>query len=153
MKPRRGDPKTKRGDAAPATAGWESVAPARRAAFEVLLEVAGGRGHSDELLHSDRLSGLSGTDRNLATALVMGVLRWQIALDARLRTLLARPDQRVAEEVMIALRLGAYQLLHMDRVPAHAALSESVAMCRAAGQEHAAGMVNAILRRLTSTLR
>jgi len=132
-----------------ATAERVGVAPARRAAFEVLLEVSAGRGHSDELLHSARLSGLRGQDRNLATALVMGVLRWQIALDARLRGLLARPDQRVAEEVLVALRMGAFQLLHMDRIPAHAALSESVAMCRAAGQEHAAGMVNAILRRLT----
>ncbi|GAC1364070.1 MAG: 16S rRNA (cytosine(967)-C(5))-methyltransferase RsmB [Acidobacteriaceae bacterium] len=125
------------------------MAAARRAAFEVLLEVGAGRGHSDDLLHSSRLGGLSAQDRNLATALVMGVLRWQIALDARLRTLLARPDQRMAEEVWLALRMGAFQLLHMDRIPAHAALSESVAICRAAGQEHAAGMVNAVLRRLT----
>ena len=130
-------------------AQWVVVAPARRAAFEVLLEVGGGRGHSDELLHTSHLGGLSGQDRNLATALVMGVLRWQIALDARIRGLLSRPDQRVGEEVEVALRMGAFQLLHMDRIPAHAALSESVAMCRAAGQEHAAGMVNAILRRLT----
>ncbi len=55
----------------------------------------------------------------------------------------------MADEVWVALRIGAFQLLHMDRIPAHAALSESVAMCRAAGQEHAAGMVNAVLRRLT----
>ncbi len=128
---------------------WMGVAPARRAAFEVLREVGQGRGHSDELLHSSRLGGLSGQDRNLATALVMGVLRWQIALDARVRGLLDRPDQRMADEVWVALRIGAFQLVHMDRIPAHAALSESVAMCRAAGQEHAAGMVNAVLRRLT----
>ena len=125
------------------------MVPARRAAFEILLEVSTSQGHSDELLHSPRLGGLSGQDRNLTTALVMGVLRWQIALDARLRGLFARPDQRVADEVWVALRMGAFQLLHMDRIPAHAALSESVGMCRAAGQEHAAGMVNAVLRRLT----
>ncbi len=128
---------------------WVGVAPARRVAFEILQEVGAGRAHSDELLHSARLAGLSGQDRNLTMALVMGVLRWEIALDARVRGLLARPDQRMAEEVWIALRLGAFQLLHMDRIPAHAALSESVALCRGAGQEHAAGMVNAVLRRLT----
>ena len=44
--------------------------------------------------------------------------------------------------------MGAFQLLHMDRVPAHAALSESVELCRWAGQPHAAGLVNAVLRRL-----
>ena len=158
MKRHAGDPAARKGrgrgvSSAPAapvqTDLLRGVAPARRAAFAVLLEVGAGRGHSDELLHSPRLSGLSGQDRNLATALVMGVLRWQIALDARMRRMLARPDQRMAEEVWIALRMGAFQLLHMDRIPPHAALSESVALCRAAGQEHAAGMVNAVLRRLT----
>ena len=93
--------------------------------------------------------GLSGQDRNLTTALVLGVLRWQIALDARLRPLLERPDQPMSDEVWLTLRLGAFQLLHMDRIPAHAALNESVTMCRAVGQEHASGMVNAVLRRLT----
>jgi 16S rRNA (cytosine967-C5)-methyltransferase len=91
---------------------------------------------------------LSPEDRNLATALVMGVLRWEIALDAQIRGLLARPEQRLAEPVALALRMGTFQLLHMDRIPAHAALSESVEMCRAAGQPHAAGMVNAVLRKV-----
>ena len=80
----------------------------------------------------------------------MGVLRWQTALDARLSKLLARPDQRLAEPVALALRMGAFQLLHMDRIPAHAVLNESVEMCRAAGQPHAAGMVNAVLRKLAA---
>ena len=100
--------------------------PARAAAFEILMLVGAGRGHSDELLHGRHLRGLSPADRNLATALVMGVLRWQIALDARMRPLLAAAGQRLAEPVEIALRMGAFQLLHMDRIPAHAALSESV---------------------------
>lgn len=114
----------------------------------MLILVGSGRGHSDELLHSSRLSGLSSADKGLATALVMGVLRWQLALDARLRPFLARPDMRAAPEALVAMRLGAFQLLHMDRIPAHAALSESVELCRWAGQPHAAGMVNAVLRRL-----
>ena len=106
------------------------------------------RGHSDELLHSSRLGGLSTADKGLAMALVMGCLRWQLAIDARLRPFLSRPDMRVAEEAMVAMRMGVLQLLHMDRIPAHAALSESVELCRWAGQPHAAGMVNAVLRRL-----
>ncbi len=110
--------------------------------------VGAGRGHSDELLHSSRLSALSTADKALATALVLGVLRWQIALDARLRTLLSRPDTRVADQALVAMRMAAFQLRHMDRIPPHAALSESVELCRWAGQPHAAGMVNAILRRL-----
>ena len=126
------------------------VTPARRAAFEVLTLVGQNKGHSDELLHSALTDGLSGEDRNLATALVMGVLRWQIALDAKIKTLLQRPDQRLAEPVALALRMGAFQLLHMDRIPAHAALSESVELCRAAGEPHATGMVNAILRKVAA---
>jgi 16S rRNA (cytosine967-C5)-methyltransferase len=119
-------------------------------AFEILTLVGEGKGHSDELLHSLPTEALSTEDRNLATALVMGVLRWQIALDARLAKLLARPDQRLAEPVALALRMGAFQLLHLDRIPAHAVLNESVEICRAAGQPHAAGMVNAVLRKLAA---
>lgn len=126
------------------------ISPARVEALQILLAVAEGRGHSDELLHSATLARLSPEDRNLATALVMGVLRWQIALDAEIAPCLARQGQRLAEPVAIALRMGLFQLRHTDRIPAHAALSESVELCRAFGQSHAAGMVNAVLRRLTT---
>ncbi|MGP8260419.1 MAG: RsmB/NOP family class I SAM-dependent RNA methyltransferase [Acidobacteriaceae bacterium] len=128
------------------------IAPARAAAFEILTLLGEGKGHSDELLcgagSGVRMEALEPEDRNLTTALAMGVLRWQIALDARVAKLLARPEQRLAEPVALALRMGAFQLLHMDRIPAHAVLHESVEMCRAAGQPHAAGMVNAVLRKL-----
>ncbi len=126
------------------------LSPARAAAFEILKLVGEKKGHSDELLHSALTDRLSPEDRNLATALVMGVLRWQIALDARVATLLQRPEQRLAEAVTLSLRLGAFQLLHMDRIPAHAALSESVELCRAAGEPHATGMVNAVLRKIAA---
>jgi 16S rRNA (cytosine967-C5)-methyltransferase len=129
------------------------ITPARLAAFEILKLVGEGKGHSDELLHSARVDALSPEDRNLTTALVMGVLRWQIALDARVRSLLQRPEQRLAEPVAIALRMGAFQLLHLERIPAHAALSESVELCRAAGEPHATGMVNAVLRKLAAAQR
>ncbi len=139
------------------TAGVETalakITSSRLAAFEILKLVSEGKGHSDELLHSARLDALSPEDRNLTTALVMGVLRWQIALDARVRSLLQRPEQRLAEPVAIALRMGAFQLLHMDKIPAHAALSESVELCKAAGEPHAAGMVNAVLRKVASAQR
>src|SRR5262249_24945836 len=49
------------------------------------------------------------------------------------------------------LRMGAFQLLHLERIPVHAALSESVELCRAAGEPHATGMVNAVLRKLAAT--
>ena len=138
------------GPTASAAEAIAKISPARAVAFEILTLVGEGKGHSDELLHSLPTEALSTEDRNLATALVMGVLRWQIALDARLAKLLARPDQRLAEPVALALRMGAFQLLHLDRIPAHAVLNESVEICRAAGQPHAAGMVNAVLRKLAA---
>ncbi len=127
-----------------------SVSAARQAALEVLLLVEDNRGHSDELLHGRHLKGLSQADKNLTTALVMGVLRWQIALDARVHPLLQRPDSKLAAPVAMALRLGALQLLHMDRIPAHAALSESVELVKLAGHPYAAGMVNAVLRKVAT---
>jgi len=136
--------------AATATA---KITAARRVAFEILTLVAEGKGHSDELLHGVRVEGLSEPDKHLSTALVMGVLRWQIALDAGWKRFLQRPDQRVPEAVALVLRLGAFQLLHMDRIPAHAAISESVEMCRAAGEPHASGMVNAILRKVATAAK
>jgi len=145
----RGRPKSA-GPTLSAEEAAAKVTPARMAAFAILKLVGEGKGHSDELLHSALTDALSPEDHNLATALVMGVLRWQIALDARFKTLLQRPEQRLAEPVALALRLGAFQLLHMDRIPAHAALSESVELCRAAGEPHATGMVNAVLRKLAA---
>jgi 16S rRNA (cytosine967-C5)-methyltransferase len=128
----------------------KSISPARWAAFHVLMQVETSSAHSDDLLHGAPLRKLSQPDRNLATALVMGVLRWQIALDAELAKLLDRPDQPLPDEIVIALRMGAFQLRHMDRIPAHAALSESVEIVRAAGHPKAAGLVNAILRKLSA---
>lgn len=125
------------------------IAPARSAAFAILDRVATTSAHSDDLLHGPGMSGLSQADRNLATALVLGVLRWQIALDAVMQPLLQRPDLALPSPVATTLRMGAFQLQHLDRIPAHAALSESVELVRAAGHGHAAGMVNAILRKLT----
>ena len=125
------------------------IAPARAAAFHILSRVAVSAAHSDDLLHSLAVNALSPEDRNLTTALVLGVLRWQLYLDALLRPLLQRPDAELHSAALLALRLGLFQLLFLDRVPAHAALNESVELARANGAAHAAGMVNAILRRVS----
>lgn len=130
------------------SAELKKVSPARWSAFHVLQQIEDSSAHSDDLLHGPALRGLSQTDTNLVTALVLGVLRWQIPLDAELNALLDRPDQPLPLPVRLALRLGAFQLRHMDRIPPHAALSESVELARAAGQPKAAGLVNAVLRRL-----
>lgn len=129
----------------------DRISPARKAAYPILLAVERGEGHSDDLLRGKAVTALAPADRNLATALVLGVLRWQLLLDAQIRPLLKRPNAKVDDEVLIALRLGAYQLLFLDRIPAHAAIDESVELTRLAGQRYASGMVNAVLRKLAGT--
>ncbi len=125
-----------------------AVSHARKAAFAILTAVERGKSHSDDLLRGKPVAALSMADRNLATALVLGVLRWQIQLDDQIRKLLARPGVKLDAEIRIALRLGAFQLLHMDRIPARAAIDESVELAKQAGHRFASGMVNAVLRKL-----
>jgi 16S rRNA (cytosine967-C5)-methyltransferase len=100
------------------------------------------------LLRGKAVSALSPPDRNLATTLVLGVLRWQIRLDHQLQALLKHPNAKLDAQVRIALRLGAFQLLHLDRIPARAAIDESVELAKQAGHRFASGMVNAVLRKL-----
>ncbi len=128
-----------------------TVAPARKAAFDLLLELRRKPdAHSDALLRAKRVDSLASIDKNLATALVMGVLRWEIVLEDRIRSFLTR-DGDLAEPVQMALELGAVQLLLLDRIPAHAAINESVELARRSGNEYAVGMVNAVLRKLAQT--
>ena len=112
------------------------------------MAVERGHSHSDDLLRGKAVNALSTPDRNLATALVLGVLRWQILLDHQLQALLKRPNAKLDAEIRIALRLGAFQLLHLDRIPARAAIDESVELAKQAGHKVASGMVNAVLRKL-----
>lgn len=126
-----------------------SISSARKTAFRILLAVECRRGHSDELLRGEAVNVLSAQDRNLTTALVLGVLRWQIALDKQIRPLLSRPNAKLDPEILIALRMGAFQLLHLDRIPARAAIDESVELAKQAGHRFASGMVNAVLRKLS----
>ncbi|MFY9852546.1 MAG: transcription antitermination factor NusB [Terracidiphilus sp.] len=124
------------------------ISSARKAAFQILMAVERGQSHSDELLRGKTVNALSAPDRNLATALVLGVLRWQIQLDHQCQALLSRPNARLDPEIRIALRLGAFQLLYMDRIPARAAIDESVELAQQAGHHFASGMVNAVLRKM-----
>lgn len=126
------------------------ISLARKAAFNVLLAVERGHAHSDDLLRGKAVNALLPQDRNLATALVLGVLRWQIRLDHQLQFLLKRPNAKLDPEIRIALRLGAFQILHMDRIPARAAIDESVELAKQAGHRFASAMVNAVLRKLAA---
>jgi 16S rRNA (cytosine967-C5)-methyltransferase len=124
------------------------VSPARRAAFEILRRVEAEGAYSSSLLaqNDDRLRA---NDRALAHELVLGVLRQQLWLD---RTLEHFANRRVVDldlAVVIALRIGLYQLRFLTRVPASAAINESVNLVKVARVKSAASFVNAVLRRAT----
>ena len=124
---------------------------ARSVAFEILLRVEREDSYAAELLHSASLAKLSSRDHGLATELVMGVLRWQSWLDQRLADPSSQKLDRLDDEVFAALRLGAYQLHFLSRVPARAAIFESVELVKAARKRSAASFVNAVLRKIAQT--
>ncbi len=126
--------------------------PARTAAFEILLRVEREESYAAELLHSTRLATLSSRDHGLATELVMGVLRWQSLLNQRLAAASSQKIERLDGEVLTALRLGVYQLQFLSRVPARAAIFESVELVKAARKRSAASFVNAVLRKVAGTI-
>jgi len=125
-----------------------AASPARAVAFEILLRVEREESYAAELLHSARLAKLPSRDHGLATELVMGVLRWQSLLDRRLGAASSQQLERLDGEVLAALRLGAYQLQFLSRVPARAAIFESVELVKAARKRSAAPFVNAVLRKI-----
>ena len=107
--------------------------------------------YADVLLNATLArSDLAAADRAFATDLVQGTLRWRGRIDFLLGKLLDRDLDRLEPLVATALRLGAYQIVFAERVPATAAVDESVRCIRAAGVERATGLVNAILRRLSA---
>jgi len=120
---------------------------ARSAAFLTLRDLASGRFPEEAL--EEHAAGLSARERGLAHNLVLGVLRHRGRLDYVLGRFLARPDRQLPEEVRDILRLGAFQLLHLDRVPPSAAVNESVNLARRYGPGWSVSLVNAVLRALT----
>lgn len=124
-------------------------AGARRIALDVLLRVETTDAYANILLDSRlRASRLDRADRALATELVYGVLRWQGRLDWLLAPCLDRPMAALDPVVRALLRLGVYQLACLTRIPDFAAVDETVTLARAVGAGHAAGYVNAVLRRV-----
>jgi 16S rRNA (cytosine967-C5)-methyltransferase len=81
----------------------------------------------------------------------MGVLRWRSRLDRHIAAAAARPLQKLDIEVLTALRLAAYQLMFLDRVPASAAVNESVDLVKRSRKRSAIPFANAVLRKLSST--
>ena len=122
----------------------------RDTAYEALCSVEQRDGYADRVLDSMLQSRAhpDARDRGLVTELVYGVLRRRGSLDSHLSRHLRRPLHRLDPEVLCILRLGAYQILYLDRVPDHAAVNVSVDMARRRVHAGAASLVNACLRSL-----
>jgi 16S rRNA (cytosine967-C5)-methyltransferase len=122
---------------------------ARNGAYEILQRVEQGA-YADRLLDSylQRHPTMDPREKGLLTELVYGVLRLRGRLDFALAKFSRQPLQRLEEEALLLLRLGAYQLLELDRVPAHAAVHATVDLAHRIGMGRVAGLVNGTLRTL-----
>jgi 16S rRNA (cytosine967-C5)-methyltransferase len=125
-----------------------SISPARKIAYEVLRRVEAEGAYASDALHTELGARVSSADAALATEIALGVLRWQRLLDFLLDRQLKKPVARLDLPVAIALRMGLYQLRFLERVPARAAVHESVELVKQARKASAGTLVNAVLRRL-----
>ncbi|MFZ0774319.1 MAG: 16S rRNA (cytosine(967)-C(5))-methyltransferase RsmB [Candidatus Sulfotelmatobacter sp.] len=129
-----------------------AVSSARAAAFDILLRVERESSYASELLHSRTYSTLTTVDHSLTTELVMGVLRWRSLLDSQISEGSSQPLSRLDLEILTALRLAVYQQRWLNRIPAHAAINESVELVKRARKRSAAPFVNAVLRKIVRGL-
>jgi 16S rRNA (cytosine967-C5)-methyltransferase len=125
------------------------IALARLAAYDVLRAVNSGRSDLPDALARVRVRLSDERDRALAGEIATGTLRWQGAFDAIVEAFAKRPAAKLDAEVLDVLRMTAFQLLHLDRIPASAAVNDAVALTGKAGKKSASGLVNAVLRRIS----
>jgi len=124
----------------------------REAALRILFALATRSAFSARMLaaaHADiETSPERGPDRSLLHELVKGTLRWRGRLDWVLDARVHVGLGQLPPWIRNVLRLGAYQLLFLDRIPAHAAVDESVKLATKYGHPGTAGLVNSVLRRI-----
>jgi 16S rRNA (cytosine967-C5)-methyltransferase len=123
------------------------VTPSRQIAFDILQRVEAEGAYASDLLHTALYARVKPADAALATEITMGVLRWRRLLDFLLARNLKKSVERLDLPVAIALRMGLYQLRFLDKIPASAAINESVELVKKARKASAASLVNAVLRR------
>lgn len=123
------------------------ISAAREIAFDTLLRVDVEGAYASDVLHAELGPHVKVEDAALATELTLGVLRWRGLLDFFLELLLKKPVTRLDLHVALALRIGLYQLRFLQRIPARAAVNESVELVKRARKSSAASLVNAVLRK------
>lgn len=124
---------------------------ARDTALEVLLQIAGANAWSDgSLKRTIAKNGLDSRDAALATRLSYGVVQNRMLLDYYIGLWCTQRPGHLEPLILNILRIGGYQILFMDKIPHHAAVSEAVEMSRRWGRPKAAGMINAVLRKFVT---
>ena len=124
-----------------------ALSPSRRTAYEVLQRLESRREFAVDLLQRPEVSALKDADRRLATEIVMGVLRWRGDLDFQVEQISGKRTKGFDSEVLTILRIGAYQIRFLERVPKRAVVDDSVELTKAVRKRSAAGLVNAVLRK------
>src|SRR5204863_9234590 len=125
------------------------IAPARIAALDILSAVSTGRSDLPSAVALARANLHDDRDRALAAEIASGVQRWRAALDHVIVAFSKRAISRLDPEIVEILRLSAYQLLHLTRVPASAVVNDAVDLTGRAGKSSARGLVNAVLRQIS----
>ena len=125
------------------------IAPARLAAYDILCAISADRADLPTAIALARGSLRDDRDRALASEISTGVQRWRAALDHLIVQVAKRPLDRLDPEIVEILRLSAYQLLYLTRVPAAAVVDDAVNLARRAGKTSAGAFVNAVLRTLS----
>ncbi len=124
---------------------------ARQTAFEILLKIEKDKAYSNLAIDSAvRATEADSTDRAFISRLVYGVTERKLTLDFAFSRYLKQSLSKLRAEILTVLRLGTYQILFMDKVPDSAAVNESVALVRGNGCPYAAGLVNAVLRKIAN---
>ncbi|HWJ02043.1 MAG TPA: 16S rRNA (cytosine(967)-C(5))-methyltransferase RsmB [Verrucomicrobiae bacterium] len=127
----------------------DNIGIARVLALDALEKVTEQGAYANLILQQSLADkGLSGPDRGLATELVYGILKQRLLLDWHLQSFLSKPISTLPPKLQHILRIGAYQLLFLDRVPPRAAINDAVNQAKRAGFAGLGGMVNAVLRNL-----
>src|SRR5580765_1317842 len=129
--------------------GRTMIAPARVAAYDILCAISSGSADLPTALAAARTGLSDERDRALAAEIASGVQRWRAALDHLIVEFARRPIDRLDPEVVEILRLSAYQLLHLTRVPAAAVVDDAVDLTKRMGKRSASGFVNAVLRSIS----
>ena len=125
------------------------IGPARIAAYDILCAVSAGRADLPTAIAFTRGGLHDERDRALAAEIATGVQRWRASLDHLIVHFSKRAIDRLDGEIVEILRLSAYQLIHLTRVPASAIVDDAVNLARREGKTSASGFVNAVLRAIS----